>query len=169
MKKEEKEAFLEKFFSSIKLENFSHEEIKILELFPFFNKEMVEVLDKVILLNTSFRMVDFFQVEYDGRSVRCFLIEILHDAHSSLCIKYSKIFKSGKTLFLGFKGLDILSKKYPEKIKSEMKRIYSFDSNKSTNKNYIPGVEDNKGNPQRILPKLDFTLRKGSYIAVFKE
>jgi|GEM_PF-5242003 len=169
MKKEEKEDLIKRIFSSINLENFSHEEIKILELLPFLNKEMVEVLDKVIVIKTAFSVVDFFEIEYDQKTIKCFLIEVLHDTHSSLCIKYSKIFKSGKTLFLGFRGLDILSKKYPEKIKSEMKRIYSFESNKSTNKNYIPGVEDNKGSLQRILPKLDFTLRKGSYMAVFKE
>lgn len=166
MKKEEKESFVEKFFLNINLKDFSHEEIKIIELLPFFKKEMVEVLDKVILMNKSFKTVDFFDVEYDGKLLKCFLIEILHNTHSSLCIKYSKIFKSGKTLFLGFKGLDILSKKHSEKI--EGKKIYSFDSKNSVNKNYIPGI-DNRGMFQRILPNLDFTLERGSYLVVFKE
>ena len=165
MKKEEKGNLIEKIFANINNDFFSPEERQIIELLPFFNKELVEVLDKVFLVKDSFKITDSFTIEYEEKTLKCFLIEILHDAHSSLCIKYSKIFEPGKTLFLGFRGLDTIIGKYPEKIRD--KKVFSFESKKSSNKNYIPGVGGNDF--QRVLPKLDFNLKKGSLILVFKE
>jgi hypothetical protein len=163
MKKEEREDFARRIFESMSVDNFSVEEKKIVKLLPFFKKEMAEVLNKVILIDTSFRLDCHFGIENNEKILRCFLIEVMHDTHSSLCIKYSKIFKDGKTLFLGFRGLDLILLNNSEKI--ENKKVFSFDGRKGTNKNYIPGIDKN----QRILPKLDFIIRKGSFLIVFKE
>ncbi len=184
MRKEEKEELLRKICGSIELSKFSDEEKKILGQLPFFVKEMIPVLDKVIEINSNFEVKDVLEINFEDKNLRFYIVKVLHDSHSSLCIKFAKIFEPGKTIFLGFKGLDFLTKEHYERInnlifsdeKSESylnpQKLYSFASKKSNSKDYIPGVtkdHNHKNRIQRIMPSLDFSLKTGNYFVVFKE
>jgi hypothetical protein len=172
MKKEEKEELVSKIFKNICQDKFSEEELRIINYLQFFHKDIIEVVDKVAVIDTSFKVVDIFEVEIENKKIRCFVVNILHDSHSSLCIKFSKVFEEGRAMFLGFRGLDFLLKNYYERINDLIgnRNLYSFESKKSANRHYIPGISKDYMNKfQRILPNLDVTLRNGNFFVVFKE
>lgn len=170
----EKEAFLVKVFRELSKSSennsilFDEREKLILSYFPSFIKEGIKFLEPIFIVDNCFTDIENFDFEYNKKIIRCFLVEVNDRTSSGWCIKASKITHPGRTLFLGMKGINILRKRFPEKIVG--KNVYTFDCKRSATPNDIPGINLQRNNyyTTKFL-KHPGTIGGGNVIAIFKE